>query len=228
MKRFLLLLGTLFCAFNLSAQNYDSYLQSAYTALEEGKIEVAQSSYNIYKKMTGRTDVDFETLLKDKSENDWKKSCYIIDLGDGYCLAAQKVDKSKRFDLVVDDAEQRCKSDRLGGFSDWRLPGKDELSVILANQVYPDGLYWSTNDTGFGIYRIAVPDRVIYGTDSQGDDVPIIRKTYFLQSPQGEIIKVDYHYWVEDAKTRKKILYNNNVFLGDKKGAYIIVRHYKK
>ena len=62
MKKILLLFSTLLFTFNLSAQDYDNYLQSAYTALEEGKIEVAQSSYNIYKKMTGKTDSDFEIL----------------------------------------------------------------------------------------------------------------------------------------------------------------------
>ena len=74
MKKLLLLFSTLFIAFNLSAQNYDSYLQKAYFALEEGKIEVAQSFYNVYKKMTEKTDLDFETLIKDADVNAWKSS----------------------------------------------------------------------------------------------------------------------------------------------------------
>lgn len=135
MKKFLLLLGTLFCAFNLSAQNYDGYLRRAYTALEEGKIEVAQSSYNIYKKMTGKTDVDFETLLKDKSENDWKKLCYMVDLGNGEYLVAQK--KVKR-GLYFKDAKVYCQSSRLGGFIDWRLPSDDEAAILFANGFIPD------------------------------------------------------------------------------------------
>lgn len=147
MKKFLLLLGTLLCTINLSAQNYDSdyYLRQAYSALEEGKIEVAQSSYNVYKKMTGRTDLDFETLLKDKSENDWKKSCYIIDLGDGYCLAVQK--NSSIGKLNYEDANAFCESNCLGGYNDWRLPTKNELltyfSVIIntANTTYD--YYWT-------------------------------------------------------------------------------------
>ncbi len=127
MKKFLLLLGTLFCAFNLSAQNYDGYLQSAYTALEEGKIEVAQSSYNIYKKMTGRIDLDFETLLKDKSENDWKNNCFIVDMGNGYYIAGLKDLK----DLYYEEAVLNCKYCRYGGFTDWRLPTKEEILMLL-------------------------------------------------------------------------------------------------
>ena len=133
MKKFLLLLGTLFCAFNLSAQNYDSYLQRAYTALEEGKIEVAQSSYNIYKKMTGITDLDLETLLKDKIDNDWTKSCYIIDLGDGYSLAVQKVNTNP---LRFENARQVCEANRLGGFTDWRLPTLEECITFFSQVRY--------------------------------------------------------------------------------------------
>lgn len=146
MKKFLLLLGMLLCAFNLSAQNYDSYLQKAYTALEEGKIEVAQSSYNIYKKMTGITDSDFEILLKDKIDNDWTKSCYIIDLGDGYSLAVQK--KSSIGKLNYEDANAFCESNRFGGYNDWRLPTKNELllyfSTIVNSANTEEDYYWAS------------------------------------------------------------------------------------
>lgn len=144
MKKILLLFSTILFAFNLSAQNYDSYLQRAYTALEEGKIEVAQSSYNIYKKMTDRTDLDFETLLKDKIDNDWTKSCYIIDLGDGYCLAVQIKSIGK---LDYEDANAFCESNRFGGYNDWRLPTKNELltyfSVIINTANTKNDYYWT-------------------------------------------------------------------------------------
>lgn len=135
MKKILLLFSTLLFAFNLSAQNYDNYLQKAYSALEEGKIEVAQSSYNIYKKMTGRTDLDFETLIKDAVKNDWSKLCYIVDLGNGEYLVAQK--KVKR-NLYFKDAKVYCQSSRLGGFVDWRLPSDDEAAILFANGFIPD------------------------------------------------------------------------------------------
>lgn len=143
MKKMLLLLGTLLFAFNLSAQNYDSYLQKAYSALEEGEIEIAQSSYNVYKKMTGKTDLDFETLIKDADVNAWKSSCHIIDCGDGYYLAVQKID-SLQVKLSFEAAKNRCKSSRLGGFNDWRLPTYYELSIVVSNITLPlNGFYWA-------------------------------------------------------------------------------------
>lgn len=147
MKKILLLFSVLLFTFNLSAQNYDSnfYLQKAYSALEEGKIEVAQSSYNVYKKATGKTDLDFETLIKDKRENDWMKLCYVIDLGDGYCLAIQK--KNSLGKLNYEDANAFCESNRLGGYTDWRLPTKNELltyfSAIVNTANTKNDYYWT-------------------------------------------------------------------------------------
>lgn len=222
-KKFLLLLGMLFCAFNLSAQNYDSdyYLCQAYSALEEGKIEVAQSSYNVYKKATGKTDVDFETLLKDKSENDWKKSCYIIDLGNGYYLAVQKVDESNPIYLNPIEAENRCESSRLGGFSDWRLPGKDELSVILANHLYSGGYFWATTITGIAPLH-EVSFTVEFYKDRYGNQLPLYNMDYYMQNTQGNIkhislvinrnshkiekIILDGSYWTDESILRQRYL----------------------
>lgn len=228
MKRFLLLYSTLFFAFNLSAQNYDSYLQRAYTALEEGKIEVAQSSYNIYKKMTGRTDLDFETLLKDKSENDWKKSCYIIDLGNGYYLAVQKVDESNPIYLNPIEAENRCKSSRLGGFSDWRLPGKDELSVILANNLYPDGYYWATSNTGIApSYKISIT--AVFYEDRYGNQLPLYGMDYYMQNTQGNIKHISLVINRNSHKIEKIIL-DGSLWTDESilRQRYLTVRVFKK
>lgn len=147
MKKILLLLNVLLFTFNLSAQNYDSYLQKAYSALEDGKIEVAQSSYNIYKKMTGRTDLDFETLLKDKIDNDWKKSCYIIKVNDTLSLAVQHIDK-QQIQVSYQVAKIKAKASRLGNFTDWRLPYQSELEIILPNISFHENelYYWILND----------------------------------------------------------------------------------
>lgn len=150
MKKFLLLLGMIFCAFNLSAQNYDSYLQSAYTALVEGKIEVAQSSYNIYKKMTGKTDLDFETLIKDADVNAWKSSCHIIIVNDTLSLAVQKIAPNQTA-VTYQVATIKAKASRLGNFTDWRLPKTSELEIILPNITIEDSdlrgdiCFWVSN-----------------------------------------------------------------------------------
>ena len=143
MKKILLLLGTLLCAINLSAQNYDSYLQKAYSALEEGNVEAAQAYYSIYKKTTEKTDTDFEVILKDAEskdakKNDWKNNCFIVDMGNGYYIAGLKDLKY----LDYKDAVQNCKSCRYGGFTDWRLPTKEEILMLL-NYIPWDKTFWT-------------------------------------------------------------------------------------
>ena len=52
MKKILLLFSTLLFAFNLSAQNYDNYLQKAYEHLKQGNINAAKQNYGVYQTMT--------------------------------------------------------------------------------------------------------------------------------------------------------------------------------
>lgn len=146
MKQILLLLSVLLFTLNLSAQNYDSYLQKAYSALGEGKIDVAQSSYNIYKKMTGRTDSDFEALIKDADVNAWKSSCYIIIVNDTLSLAVQKIAPNQTA-VTYQVAKIKAKGSRLGNFTDWRLPQKSELEIILPNITIKDSdlFFWVSN-----------------------------------------------------------------------------------
>lgn len=138
----ILLLVSSFCAV-VSARDYETYLEQAYSALTEGKINVAQSNYNVYKKLTGKTDIDFETLLTDAESNDWKRACHIVLLGNGEFLAVQKADTSQ-IRLTYEDASKRCEANRLGGFSDWRLPTVSELFIVLANvpSMRSDLLFW--------------------------------------------------------------------------------------
>lgn len=146
MKKILLLFSILLFAFNLSAQNYDSnfFLRQAYSALEEGKIEKAQSSYNVYKKASGKIDLDFETLIKNADANVWKRSCYIIKVNDTLSLAVQHVDK-QQIPVSHHIAEVKAESSRLGNFTDWRLPSNSELKIILPNLDSGDvqSYYWT-------------------------------------------------------------------------------------
>ena len=39
----------------------------------------------------------------------------------------------------------RCKSSRLGGFNDWRLPTSDELSIVVSTITLPlNSFYWTS------------------------------------------------------------------------------------
>lgn len=144
MKKFLLLLGTLLCAINLSAQNGENYLQKAYSALEEGNVKAAQSYYNIYKNITEKTDTDFEVILKDAESKDaWKNNCFIVDMGNGYYIAGLKDFKYVNYKSAV----QNCKSCRYGGFTDWRLPTKEEILMLFNYIPWDEKTLKNVNET---------------------------------------------------------------------------------
>lgn len=218
MKKILLLLGALFIAFNLSAQNYDNYLQKAYSALNEGKIEVAQSSYNVYKKMTGKTDSDFEILLKDKIDNDWTKSCHIIDLGDGYCLAAQIPSSSP---VTFEVAKNRSESSRLGGFKDWRLPSEEELNILYASGKFTfSGYLWIFYERLYTIRRGEKKIGEIYDTEAinmEGDKVKYNTIDFYNKSEYQDVLMVN------DVVVQERY---GGVTLP--KHRYIVVRRFKK
>ena len=84
MKKFLLLLGMLFCAFNLSAQNYDNYLQKAYEHLKQGNINAAKQNYGVYQTMTDKKDNSFENAIINTIKNNIIQLIRQGHLGDAY------------------------------------------------------------------------------------------------------------------------------------------------
>ena len=71
-------------------------------------------------------------------EEHWKNNCFIVDMGNGYYIAGLKDCKC----LVYKDAVQNCKSCRYGGFTDWRLPTKEEILMLL-NYIPWDEKFWA-------------------------------------------------------------------------------------
>lgn len=145
MKRILTFVLLLVVSLYAVGQDYDLYLQEAFKHLEKGNKEDAEKCYGVYKKMTNKTDVHFESLLlKFREKDEWQKSCHIIDLGDGYTLAVQK---KAGDDLRQFEAHEKALGNRLGGFNDWRLPTKEELQIIVANLTVSSwkGKYYWTN-----------------------------------------------------------------------------------
>lgn len=140
----LLLIGTII---SVNAQDYSSYLRTAYQHLAEGNAESAERNYSVYKKLTNERDIDFEALLQELKFGDWKKSCYIINLGNGYALAVQKPDGKS---LDFESAEAICTGNRLGGFTDWHMPTKEEMQIIISNVSLPrfdhmSNQYWTSS-----------------------------------------------------------------------------------
>ena len=121
----------------LHAQDYNSYLNKAYAALEEGKADVAQANYNVYVKMTDKTDPDFELLLKDLKESgvnneDWKSKCTIIPINETKSIAVQPLEQTN-IKVTRDAAISIAMASRLGNYTDWRLPTLNEIKIIIPN-----------------------------------------------------------------------------------------------
>lgn len=80
----ILLLSTLFIALNLSAQNYDNYLQKAFEHLEQGNINAAKQAYGVYQKMTDKKNNLFENTIISKIKNNIVQLIKQGHLGDAY------------------------------------------------------------------------------------------------------------------------------------------------
>ncbi|MDE6439678.1 MAG: DUF1566 domain-containing protein, partial [Bacteroidales bacterium] len=77
------------------------------------------------------------------------------DEGDVYVIKAENLMVQKE-DLGAEDwvtADATCKASRLGGYTDWRLPTKEELMLLYANRNLIGGFqnawwYWSSTEYG--------------------------------------------------------------------------------
>ena len=147
----------LITAFAVQAQNNETYLSKAFELLLEGNVKSAENHYTVYKKLSGKTDADFETMLqteKANKENAWMDECYIIDIDNEYALAVQKSSFLEAKGYIHSDASRLAKSSRLGSFTDWRLPTLDEISIVFAN--LPSGTIKSFNDNDADYYWTSV------------------------------------------------------------------------
>lgn len=157
MRKIFILLAMLITAFAVQAQNNETYLSKAFELLLEGNVKSAENHYIVYKKLSGKTDADFETMLqteKANKENAWMDECYIIDIDNEYALAVQKSSFLEAKGYHHSDASRLAKSSRLGSFTDWRLPTLDEISIVFAN--LPSGTIKSFNDGSANYYWTSV------------------------------------------------------------------------
>lgn len=58
------------CVSDAQVDNY--YLLETFKLLFEGNVESAERNYNVYKKMTSKTDLDFEMLLRRKAKKQYQ------------------------------------------------------------------------------------------------------------------------------------------------------------
>lgn len=82
--------------------------------------------------------------MNDMTKNDWKTQCYLIEYSDSTMLAVQRISDSLG-QLTSHAAQNIANGSILGNFSDWRLPGFDEMNVIATNLLSKDFIhnsYW--------------------------------------------------------------------------------------
>ena len=155
MKKVILILCSILMPLCITqAQDVSNYLTKAFELLLEGNLSSAEKNYIVYKKLSGKTDADFEAMLQNDKANQkdaWKNECYIIDIDNEYALAVQKSSISKNAQFF-DDALRYAKSSRLGGFTDWYLPNLEEFTIVFANlpsgtikpyNIYEFDRYWT-------------------------------------------------------------------------------------
>ena len=153
---------------NVYAQDYDFYLQKAYEALAENKIDVAKASYNVYKKLTRKNDKDFEKCLLSLSDifffSDLKVVANInteIDCDGIYHGPHWEYDYSKKY-LYIE--QSRFNRNHFGVSVDFYPRNSNENKYLLSlsasyrilNIELRNGIIFIETDNGDNIYNTEI------------------------------------------------------------------------
>ena len=134
-KVFLILFFVLITTFVVQAQSGDSYLTDAYRLLSEGNIESAENHYIAYQRLTNRTDVAFEALLKEKKEAN-NKQLKIGDRMNGDVICYLDESKTSGWVFRIDNRKGTWfnrQADYLYR-AGWRMPSSEECRMIYKNR----------------------------------------------------------------------------------------------
>lgn len=113
--------------------------ETAEKAAEAGNIERAKMFYE-YVLERNPNDKLARDFIQSHMIPEWQNDCWIISLGNNEFLAVQKSIGEK---MTYENAMDNAKANRLGGFSDWRLPVVDEIDLITKDfSVQVSGNYW--------------------------------------------------------------------------------------
>lgn len=135
MKKILLLLGTLLFAFNLSAQNYDSYLRNAFELLEQDNINAARQAYGVYQKMTDKNDGLFEKSIMKKIKSNIVQLIKLGHLGEAYemvILEKQSIDYNSELTVLLEEIKSEINNTYLNAnrLRELQSPDSIELAII--------------------------------------------------------------------------------------------------
>lgn len=137
------------------AQNYTEYLSSAKSHLESGNIDKAISCYNVYKKMTGQINEEFESLLNSKQLVD--EETIIISVGN--TQIHMKHVKGGNFKGRVPDLGVDCQR---GTAKEWTLYDLSVKDYYIATTEVTQTLWETVMGEPFSAYLQRLPSRVDY------------------------------------------------------------------
>lgn len=198
MKNILLLFGILLFAFDLSAQNYEQYLQQAYEFVNNGDIVKARQCYEIYKKMTEKSNPALEIRLKKMTDKtQWMEKCHIIAIDDTTSIAMQFVETGQS-QLSYPDAETAAADSRTFGFTDWTLPTQKLMKAItesLSSKYLPYEEYWCKKEKCDASSTIIIVKKTTHISTGRTSTKKIPTTTltshisYYIMTPMGHTIE---------------------------------------
>jgi hypothetical protein len=160
-----LLAAIFFCSTAAWSQTDDNLSKEVFKKITEailkGDCDRAQRAYNVWKELTEKTNPDIEAEIEDCKNSDKKKPtpklkigqdfqggriAYLDDSGiHGWVVTISDVTNEA---VYWDIANKTCKELTLDGYSNWRLPSREELKMILKHKKLfgMHSEYWSSTN----------------------------------------------------------------------------------
>ena len=116
------------------AQDATTYLSQAAEALDKKDCKTAEKKYKIWAALTGESNANFQQLIDECKKEEKRKADsiavkYTNIPGTTLMITKQPV----AYSIKVEDAYDMCRNLRYGGFTNWRLPSKNELFTIFSS-----------------------------------------------------------------------------------------------
>lgn len=151
--KFIMILAVLLCVGTFAEAQYDDYLNTALTLLDNGDCDNAERNYNVYKKLTGKTSAFVEKGLAEcnGSNKQSAKGPMLIQINyQNYEVLPRNLDGV----YTWLEAKSVCENLTAFGKSDWYLPDMHEimglpkqlLEIDSDIDCFPSGYYWTSSE----------------------------------------------------------------------------------
>ena len=137
------------------AQDAATFLSQAAEALDKKDCKTAEKKYKIWAALTGESNANFQQLIDECKKEEKRKADSIAFAtkytnipGTNLMITKQPV----AYNITVKDADYMCLNLRYGGFTNWRLPTKNELFTIFSSGKNNGNNLWG----GYGSYSATI------------------------------------------------------------------------